>query len=131
MNGDPCRVPHLAARGFTLIEVVAALVIFSAGVIAVLSLANALSRQMRYAATTSELVVRAQERLDSLEALSFEDLTPGTNLDTLTIEGVSYGRTVRISAVTGLLYQIDVSVSPLVAADGPSYAATSYSAAPW
>ena len=131
MNAEPCRAAGSAPRGFTLIEVIAALVIFSVGVLMVLDLTRSLSREMRYAATTSELVVRAQERLDSLESLSFESLTVGTAGDTLTIEGVAYQRTVTISSVTGLLYQLDVTVSPVTAGEGPSYAATSYSAAHW
>jgi hypothetical protein len=97
----------------------------------VLDLTGALSRQMRYAATTSELVVRAQEQIDSLESLAFDSLTLGTRLDTLTVEGVGYGRVVAVSMVTGLLYQLDVSMSPITAGEGPSYAVTSYSAAHW
>jgi prepilin-type N-terminal cleavage/methylation domain-containing protein len=131
VNADPCRATRTAPGGFTLIEVIAALVIFSAGVLMVLDLTRSLSREMRYAATTSELVVRAQERLDSLESLSFDSLTVGTVGDTLTIEGVAYQRTVTISSVTGLLYQLDVTLSPVTAGDGPSYATTSYSAAHW
>ncbi len=114
-----------------MIEVIAALVIFSVGVLMVLDLTRTLSREMRYAATTSELVVRAQERLDSLESLSFPSLTLGMSGDTLTIEGTAYQRMVSVSWVTGLLYKIDVTLSPLTAGEGPSYAATSYSAAHW
>ena len=90
-------------RGFTLIEVIAALVIFSVGVLMVLQLTTALSRQMEYAATASELVVRSEERLDSLEALPFTSLVPGTTVDTITIHGVPYLRTAAVTSVTGLL----------------------------
>jgi len=131
VNAESCRAPRAAPRGFTLIEVIAALVIFSAGVLMVLDLTRSLSREMRYAATTSELVVRAQERLDSLESLSFDSLTVGTTGDTLAIEGVVYQRTVTVSSVTGLLYQFDVTMSPVTTGQGPSYAATSYAAAHW
>jgi prepilin-type N-terminal cleavage/methylation domain-containing protein len=131
VNAGPCRPTRATPRGFTLIEVIAALVIFSAGVLVVLDLTHSLSREMRLAATTSELVVRAQERLDSLESLSFDSLTVGTVGDTLTIQGVAYQRMVTVSSITGLLYQLDVTVSPVTAGGGPSYAATSYSAAHW
>lgn len=131
MSADPCRVSAPAPRGFTLIEVIAALVIFSMGVLMVLDLTGALSTQMRYAAATSELVVRAQERLDSLESLSFDALTIGSSEDELTIQGVGYRRSVTVSAVTGLLRQIDVTLAPVTADAGPSYSATSYSAAEW
>jgi len=131
VNAGPCRPTRAAPRGFTLIEVIAALVIFSAGVLVVLDLTRSLSREMRLAATTSELVVRVQERLDSLESLSVDSLTVGTVADTLTIQGVAYQRTVIVSSITGLLYQLDVRVSPVTAGEGPSWAATSYSAAHW
>jgi prepilin-type N-terminal cleavage/methylation domain-containing protein len=113
-------------RGFTLIEVVGALVIFSVGVIMVLQLTGALSRQMEYAAKSSELVVRAQERLDSLEALPFDSITVGTRQDTLTVRGVRFVRQAVVTSVTALLRRIDVTVTPLTAGQGPSVSATSY-----
>ncbi len=131
MSADPCPRSGPPHGGFTLIEVIAALVIFSLGVLMVLDLTGALSRQMRYAATTSVLVVRAQEQLDSLESLDFASLTVGTRLDTLTVEGVRYGRVVAVSVVTGLLYQLDVSIAPITMGEGPSYSTTSYAAAHW
>jgi len=114
-----------------LIEVIAALVIFSLGVLMVLNLTQALARQMRYAATTSELVVHAQERVDSLESLDFDSLTLGTLYDTLTLDGVPYLRTQTVSSVTGLLYQLQVDLAPITSGEGPSYSTTSYSAAVW
>lgn len=127
----PCRGPGPSRRGFTLIEVIGALVIFSLGVIMVLQLTGALSRQMEYAAKSSELVARAQERLDSLEALPFDSITVGTQQDTLTVRGILYVLQATITSVTGLLRQIDVSVAPLTAGQGPSFSATSYAAARW
>ena len=132
MSADSCRSSGSSSpRGFTLIEVIAALVIFSVGVLMVLDLTHTLSREMRYAATTSELVVRAQERLDSLGSVDFGSLALGTSGDTLTVEGVAYQRLVGVSKVTDLLYRIDVTLSPLTGGAGPSYAAVSYSAAHW
>jgi hypothetical protein len=96
-----------------------------------MSLTGALSRQMSYAATTSELVVRAQERLDSLESTPFDSLAAGTTVRTLAINGVSYEETTEVAAVTGLLYQLDVSLAPATAGAAPSYSATSYAATPW
>jgi prepilin-type N-terminal cleavage/methylation domain-containing protein len=118
-------------RGFTLIEVIGALVIFSLGVIMVLQLTGALSRQMEYAAKSSELVVRAQERLDSLEALPFDSITVGTHQDTLTVRGIGYVRQLTVTSVTALLVRIDVSVTPITAGSGPSVSSTSYAAASW
>jgi hypothetical protein len=50
---------------------------------------------------------------------------------TLAINGVSYEETTEVAAVTGLLYQLDVSLAPATAGAAPSYSATSYAATPW
>lgn len=131
MSGAPCRGSGPSQGGFTLIEVIGALVIFSLGVIMVLQLTGALTRQMEYAARSSELVVRAQERLDSLEALPFDSITVGTRQDTLTVRGIAYVRRATVTSVTGLLRRIEVSLAPQTTGAGPSYAATSYAAARW
>ena len=119
------------ASGFTLIEVIGALVIFSVGVLMVIQVSGSLSNQMQYAAVTSELVVRGQEQLDSLEATPFDSLTTGTAVDSLIISGAAYTQTVSVTTVTALLYQLDVTILPRSGGPGPSFAATSYSALPW
>jgi Tfp pilus assembly protein PilV len=131
LRRDPCQLPPGRTLGFTLIEVIGALVIFSLGVLMVIQLTSALGRQMQYSAKASELVVRTEERLDSLESLDFDSISSGTTVDTLTVDGTAYGRTVAISLVTGILYQIDVSLAPLRSGAGPSYSATTYRAAIW
>ncbi len=131
MSGAPCRGSGPSRGGFTLIEVIGALVIFSLGVIMVLQLTGALTRQMEYAAKSSELVARVQERLDSLEALPFDSVTVGTQQDIVTVRGVVYVRRATVTSVTGLLRRIDVSLAPQTAGGGPSYSATSYAATIW
>lgn len=97
----------------------------------VLDLTGALSRQMEVAAKTSVLVVRAQERLDSLEALPFDSLTLGSEQETVNIRGADYVFTATVSEVTGVLYRMDVSLAPAVAGTGPTHSLTSYAAARW
>ncbi|MEQ1856988.1 MAG: prepilin-type N-terminal cleavage/methylation domain-containing protein, partial [Longimicrobiales bacterium] len=116
--------------GFTLIEVIGALVIFSVGVLMIVQLSGALGVRMRYAGARSELIVFADERLDSLAAEAFTALTPGTSLDTLVAEGTSFQSTVSISLVSPVLKRIDVSIVP-IAGEGPSHSVTSYTSAAW
>lgn len=119
-----------AIAGFTLIEVIGALVIFSVGVLMVVQVSGALGTQMRYAGARSELSVLAGQTLDSLEATPFASVTPGTTVDTVVVEGITYECTVTIATMTPVLRRIDVS---MVAVDGhgPSHSVTSYASADW
>lgn len=116
--------------GFTLIEVIGALVIFAVGVLMVIQSSGALSTQMRHAARTSEIVVRAHEWIDSLEATPYASLAPGTVSDTVVVSGVTYRREAVLSRRTAVLMDITVSMVP-VDGDAPSYTATSHAAADW
>jgi prepilin-type N-terminal cleavage/methylation domain-containing protein len=124
-----CPRPR-AASGFTLIEVIGALVIFSLGVLMVIQVSGALGTQMRLAGTRSELVVRANERLDSLAAEPFASLGAGTSLDTLTIQGAEYQRTVVVATLSPMLKRIDVTLAA-TSGEGPSHAVTSYVSGGW
>jgi len=123
--------PCAYSNGFTLIEVIAALVIFSGGVLMVIQMSGSLSRQMEWAGVASEIVVVAQARLDSLDAEPFADLTLGTTSETLTIQGKSYTLDTTITTVTALLLQLDISMTPGAGVSGPSYSTTTYAADTW
>ncbi len=129
MSPDPC-VPCNRSSGFTLIEVIAALVIFAGGVLMVIQVSGSLSAQMERSAITSEIVVLGQARVDSLEAVPFASLTPDTIVTSFTIRGRPYYIRTAIAAVTPILRQIDVDVEPN-AGSGPSYGTTSYAADNW
>jgi len=119
-----------AAAGFTLIEVIGALVIFSVGVLMVVQISGALGTQMRYAGTRSELVVRAGQLVDSVAAEPFASVTPGTRLDTLTVQGAEYECTLQVSSVTPVLKRVDVSLAA-TSGRGPAHAVTSYVSDAW
>jgi prepilin-type N-terminal cleavage/methylation domain-containing protein len=118
-------------RGFTLIEVVGALVIFSVGVLMVLQASGALGSRMRYAGARSEIVVLANEKLDSLAAEAFGSLAAGTTQNDFTIDGQSFRRSVTITTMTPVLKRIDVSITPNAGSQGPSHSVTSYASAVW
>jgi len=116
--------------GFTLIEVIGALVIFSMGVLMVIQVSGALGTQLRYSGASSELAVLANEKLDSLESLPLTSLSAGTTVDTTTTQGVDYECTLVVTTLTAALARIDLSLVP-INAPGPSHTVTSYSSAPW
>lgn len=122
--------PTRREAGFTLIEVIGALVIFSVGVLMVMQVSGALGIQMRYAGARSEIVVLTNERLDSLEATPLASLSAGTIQDTLTVQGLTYERTVTVTSITPVLAKIEVSFVS-IDGEGPSYAVTSYTSEVW
>jgi prepilin-type N-terminal cleavage/methylation domain-containing protein len=124
------RSPWCRDRGFTLIEVIGALVIFSLGVLMVMQVSGALGTQMRYAGASSAIHVVAASQLDSLEALPLSSLMAGTAVDTIVAEGIDYECTVVISTVTSALKKIDISLTP-ISGSGPSHSVTSYASEPW
>jgi prepilin-type N-terminal cleavage/methylation domain-containing protein len=103
---------RLSADGFTLIEVIGALVIFSIGVLAVIGLGGTLTLQMERAALRSELALVGQERLDSLELLDYADLTVGTTTSSTSIRGETYTWSVTVSDSTAILRHVALSGVP-------------------
>ena len=103
---------RLSADGFTLIEVIGALVIFSIGVLAVIGLGGTLTLQMERAALRSELALVGQERLDSLELLDYTDLTVGTTTSSTSIRGETYTWSVTVSDSTVVVRHVALSGVP-------------------
>ena len=116
--------------GFTLIEVIAALVVFSMGVLMVMQVSGALGTQMRFAGARSELAAVANERLDSLRQAPFSGLVAGATSDTITVQGIQYEEQVTITSITAVLAQIEVAIAP-IDSTGPSHAVTAYASSPW
>ncbi len=133
MSGAQCP-PNPRYGGFTLIEVMAALLVFVMGVLMVLRLSSALTTQLDHSGITSELVVIAHEQIDSLAATPFDSLEAKTVEDVLKVgkQEIEYTRTVTVSSVNSLLYRFDVDMLLKdTLAWGPSYSVTTYSAGAW
>lgn len=127
---DRCSRPSRAGSGFTLIEVVGALVIFSAGILGVMRVGSSLTTQLRYSGARSEIVVLANEQLDSIESMPFDSIMAGTVEDTVNVQGWVYQRVVTVTDLTPVLARIDVSIQRTDSV-GPSHALTSYTSAVW
>ncbi len=133
MSLEQCP-PNPRFGGFTLIEVMGALVIFVMGVMMVLRLSSAMTTHLDHSGITSELVVVAHEQIDSLVAMPFDSLLANTEATDFKVGAleIEYTKTVTVSLVNPLLYQIDVDVSLKdTTAWGPSYSVTTYSAGTW
>ncbi len=116
--------------GFTLIEVMGALVVFSMGVLLVLSLSGALSTQVRQSVMRSSVMVEVQQALDSMGGRPFDSLTVGNEQDTLWIRGSLYGRTKSVTQIHPMTLEVSVTLEPLVD-PGPSYTASTFVLQTW
>lgn len=96
----------------------------------VMQVGGALTTQMRTAGARSEIVVLANASLDSIEATPLDSLTLGTTLDSVTVQGWTFERTVTVTSVTPILARVDVTMTP-AGGSGPSHAVTSYTSAVW
>jgi prepilin-type N-terminal cleavage/methylation domain-containing protein len=119
-----------ARAGFTLIEVMAAMLIFSTGVLMLLSVTSGLSSSLEHSAISSLITAEGQERMDSLMAVGYPVLS-GTSTDTLTYRGIRYRRNSTVSQYSPLVKKVDVSIAPLSGFTGPSWDASSYKADVW
>ena len=124
------KVLRFSADGFTLIEVIGALVIFSLGVLGVMGLGGRLSLTMERAALRSELALGGQERLDSLELVDYVDLTVGTTTSSTSIRGETYTWSVTVSDSTAVFRHVAVSGVPL-SGSGPSFKGSAFVVRVW
>jgi prepilin-type N-terminal cleavage/methylation domain-containing protein len=124
------RVLGLSADGFTLIEVIGALVIFSMGVLGVVLITSTLSVQMETAALRSELAIVGQERLDSLELLDYVNLTVGTTTSSASIRGETYTWSVTVSDSTAVIRHVAVTGIPY-SGSGPFFSGSAFVDRSW
>lgn len=97
--------------GFTLIEVLGALVIFSVGVLLVVGFVGSLSTQMTLASTRAQVAVSVQNSLDSMQAVPYDSLGVGTVTSSLTLNGRAFTRTERVLQSSAVVRELEVTVS--------------------
>jgi prepilin-type N-terminal cleavage/methylation domain-containing protein len=116
--------------GFTLIEVIAALVVFSLGVLMVLGLTGILTRQLNEAGLQSRVGMVVQERLDSLRLVPYDSLSLEIESDTILLQGRVFRRTSRVLQTTPLVRELEVTVE---GADGrgPRMTSSAFVLRPW
>lgn len=123
--------PGRTRAGFTLIEVMGALVIFSVGVLMTLNMSDIMSRRLDRAALQSELMARARTVADSVSEEGFGSLAPGTRTSTLAFRGRAYEERVVVVRLSPLVLEARVTLEPAAGEQGPSYEMRSSVAGPW
>lgn len=117
--------------GFTLIEVMAAFLVFSAGVLMMLGVTRGLSLSLEHSAINSLITAEGQERMDSLNAVSYASLTVGSVTDTITFRGIQYRRIQSVTQYSPLVKRVDVTLARLDGGVGASFSASSYRGDVW
>ena len=121
---------RVSAGGFTLIEVIGALVIFSVGVLMVVNLTGTLSIRMESAAIRSELSVMGQERLDSLEVMDYDALAVSTVFSMTQVRGSTYYWLITVTDSTALARHAKVWLLP-ASGSGPSFTGSTFVNRSW
>ena len=118
-------------NGFTLIEVLGAMVVFTGGVLMVLNLAESLSQQVTRAALVSQISGIVREQVDSLEALGYAGLSDGETTASLTlIPNRTWTLTRTVSTYSPLVRQVTVALEPS-GFSGPSRTYSIWVAGEW
>jgi len=123
------RGPGDRARGFTLIEVLAALLVFSMGALVAARLTGTLSLQMEQSALRSQAVALAHQKLDSLSMVPYDSLSLGSRTREVTLRGREISLVTAVAQVEVGMREIRVEVGPA----GPfgGYSALTYSRSAW
>ena len=103
--------PLIKSRGFTLIEVLVALVILSFSLLALAGLMVTTTKNNAFGGHMTEAATFAQDKLEELRAIKWENLIDGTNTDQQGgSTGINYTRNWNVTT-NGSLKTITISVN--------------------
>lgn len=101
-----CPGSTIAEKGFTLVEVLVALVILSVGILAVAALATTSVTQVQTGFNVTNSTIAAQQVLDAYIVQRFDSILMGATTDTVTLGGQNY---YVVSTVTDISAALSVS----------------------
>lgn len=99
----------LKSNGFTLIEILVALVILSIAFLALAGLMVQTTKNNSYGGRMTEAATFAQDKLEELRAGSWTTITPGSDR-MMGANGMDYGRTWNVVTTNGNLKTITITI---------------------
>ena len=105
-----CPRTTLAREGFSLVEVLVALVVLSVGVLAVTGMAASSVMLVRNGFNLTNSTLAAQQVLDGYLVLPFDSIALGSVADTITLGGQSYIVATTITDVSSTMSSGDANV---------------------
>lgn len=91
-----------ARRGFTLVELIAAIIILVVGVLGLASTAAVVMRQMTASSMQTRAAIMGQSRLERLRSMPCANMANGT----VTVNGITETWTVRIGTRTATIVDV-------------------------
>ena len=130
MKAKQTERPQVRAStgGFTLVEVMVALVILAVGALTLTQLSLSVAVLMQQSTAKTELIALAENRLESVASRDYEDLAPVLEQDTVSVRGRMYLRRVTITAPNTRTRRIEIDMSSTQ--DPLRYSALTYVSAP-
>ena len=102
--------PTLSREGFSLVEVLVALVVLSIGVLAVTGMAASSVTLVRNGFNLTNSTLATQQVLDGYMVLPFDSIALGSTADTITLGGQSYIVATTITDVSSTMSSGDANV---------------------
>jgi prepilin-type N-terminal cleavage/methylation domain-containing protein len=110
-TGAGLPVPRTGRAGFTLVEVLIAMVVLAVGLLALESLAIGASRRIASANRMTEYTLIASQQLETTQQRVRQNLNPQSGTQVLA-NGTLVSTTVTQAGGTGTLWRITVTVTP-------------------
>ena len=100
----------LKSNGFTLIEVLIAIVILSVSLLALAALMATTTQNTSFGGHITEAITLAQDRLEELRVTQWANIVTGTDTRTVGISGIVYTRNWNV-VVNGNVRTITITIS--------------------
>lgn len=117
-------------QGFTLIEVLGAMVIFTSGVLMVLGLSETLQRQLSRSGIITEMSSVIGAQIDSLEAIEYDSLATGQTSASVSFQNRNFTLSRNVTQYSPLVKEVTVTLSAN-GWDGPTRSQSSYVVDEW
>lgn len=111
--------PRRPEAGFSLIEVVVSLTLLSVALLGLAGLTAAAAKRATGVSTAGVVTQVLTQQVNRLSALPYDSLALGTSCKTITANGFSYNRCVRVDSLQPKLKQITLAITPANAAFKP------------
>ena len=100
----------LKSKGFTLIEILIAIIILSISLLALAGLMATTTQNTSFGGHITEAITLAQDRLEELRVTQWANIVTGTDTRTMGISGIVYTRTWNV-VPSGNLRTITITIS--------------------